>query len=152
MFHAFSARLSARWEGRRAARRLVVTLGFLLVATLAAGGVAADPVIKVALAPDGGAPGFAEITNIGTITATNRLFASAHLPDEPKTIALFEVLHGAEASGTLSATTLVPGDRFFAKDAATGYVIVVDCVAPNVFALPTGSTGFTSWIIPGIRQ
>jgi hypothetical protein len=127
----------------------VFALAALLVVT--ATSFATGPIVKVLVTNEANEDVWVEITNTGSINATNRLYSSPHLPESPKTTALFEVLTGADASGSLNLTTLVPGDQFFALDSATGYVIVVTYVEPNVFSLPSGSTGFNRWEIPGLR-
>jgi len=92
---------------------------------------------------------YAEITNTGTINAANRLYESAAVPLDAKTHALDAVFTGAASSGKLVRTSLVPGDQFFAIDAATGQVVVVTFTATDSFVIPGGTASFGKWTIPG---
>lgn len=88
-----------------------------------------------------------ELTNTGTLSAINRIFASERMPIDAKTQAITEILTGAAVGGSLVPTTLVDGDYFFALDATTGEVIVVQFTTAD-FVMPGGGTGFTDMHIP----
>jgi len=89
---------------------------------------------------------YREIANTGTLNAVNRIFGNEQIPAPAKTTAITSVLLGANDAGMLVPTTLVNGDRFFASDLETGYVVTITYQA-NDFVLP-GGTGFTVMSIP----
>jgi len=133
------------------ARRVSIAAAVVasLLAFLASPAAASDPIVTKLLTTDSnGVDVPVEITNTGTINATNRLFRNDRMPPETKTLAMGEVLSGANEAGMLVRTTLVSGDLLFAIDPATGDAIVIEYQATE-FALPTGTTNFTRWVLPG---
>lgn len=132
--------MTARW---RTGSLAAVSLAALLLTAEARAAVS-----KVYTVDIDGNPTFAEITNTGTINATDRLFTNDRLTPETKTQALDGVLTGAAAAGMLVRTTLVPGDQFYALDHDTGFVIVVQRDEFS-FILPGGTLAFGKWWLPG---
>jgi hypothetical protein len=122
--------------------------GALAALCLAATLSATTTVTKVYTNDQDGNPVYAEITNTGTINATNRLTTNDRLDIAAKTNAIDGVLTGAANAGMLVKTTLVPGDAFFATDPVTNEIIVVTYDG-LYFSLPNGSTGIAKWLIPG---
>ncbi len=88
-----------------------------------------------------------EISNTGTLNAVNRVFSHSSMPDDAKTQAITAILTGAMASGSLGPSTLVAGDWFFALDPVSGALIAIQ-FRTTEFALPNGTTSFTSLHIP----
>lgn len=129
----------------RSHRHLFSSVLILIAALTVASAASASDLVTKILVDDNT---WSEISNTGTLNAANRLVESAALPLHAKTQALGHVFDGAFASGKLVPTSLVAGDQFFALDGATGEVVVVEYTG-TTFLLPTGTSVFDRWQLPG---
>lgn len=121
----------------------------LLVCVLAAAMAAAEPLAeKIAVTWPDGTAGFAALTNTGTINAANKVYSRANLPDDAKVTALDAIFSGAAEAGSLVPTTAKEGEWCFALDPVSGHFVQVQLTFADA-ALPSGSTEWAKWTIPG---
>lgn len=123
--------------------------GLLLLLCLGTATASATETISKLYAEDANGNGtYVAITNTGTISAANSVINSQTLGPLAKRQALDDIFAGASADGYLVPTTLIDGNWFFAIDPDTGFAIKVHLVLDHI-VLPTGTTSFGKWTIPG---